>query len=46
LLAGECERIGKLLDTELRPVRSDEANLPGANTIVVSVLGLLRRCYG
>jgi hypothetical protein len=46
LLAGEGERIWQILDSKLAAVRSDEANLAGANAIVVPVLRLLRRCYG
>jgi hypothetical protein len=46
LLAGECERIWQILDSKLAAVCTDEANLTGANAIVVPVLRLLRRCYG
>ena len=34
------------LITELAAVCADEANLTGADAIVVPVLRLLRRCYG
>jgi hypothetical protein len=46
LLAGECERIWQILDSKLAAVCADEANLAGANAVVVPVLRLLRRCYG
>jgi hypothetical protein len=46
LLSGEGECIWQILDTELAAVCADEANLAGANAIVVPVLRLLRRCYG
>jgi len=46
LLAGEGERIWQILDSKLAAVGADEANLAGANAIVVPVLRLLRRCYG
>jgi hypothetical protein len=46
LLAGESECIRQVLDTELAAVCADEANLAGADAIVVPVLRLLRRCYG
>jgi hypothetical protein len=46
LLAGECECIWQVLDAELAAVCADEANLAGADAIVVPVLRLLRRCYG
>ena len=46
LLAGQGEGIGQGLDAELAAVGADEANLTGADAIVVPVLRLLRRCYG
>jgi hypothetical protein len=46
LLSGECERIWQILDAKLTSVCADEANLTGADAIVVPVLRLLRRCYG
>jgi hypothetical protein len=46
LLAGEGERIRQILDSKLAAICADEANLTGANAIVVPVLRLLRRCYG
>jgi hypothetical protein len=46
LLTGESERIWQILDSKLAAVGADEANLFGANAIVVPVLRLLRRCYG
>jgi len=46
LLTSECERIWQILDSKLAAVGADEANLAGANAIVVPVLRLLRRCYG
>jgi hypothetical protein len=45
-LAGEGERIWQILDSKLAAICADEANLTGANAIVVPVLRLLRRCYG
>ena len=45
-LTGQCEGLRERLDPELIAVRADEANLTGADAIVVPVLGLLRRCYG
>jgi hypothetical protein len=46
LLTGESERIWQILDSKLAAVGADEANLTGANAVVVPVLRLLRRCYG
>src|SRR3954469_11374449 len=46
LLTGESEGIWQILDSKLAAVCADEANLSGANAIVVPVLRLLRRCYG
>jgi hypothetical protein len=46
LLAGKRERIWQVLDSKLAAICSDEANLTGADAIVVPVLRLLRRCYG
>jgi len=46
LLSGESERIWQILDSKLAAVCADEANLFGANAVVVPVLRLLRRCYG
>jgi hypothetical protein len=38
-LAGEGEGFGQGLDAQLRPVDRDEADLTGADAIVVPVLG-------
>ena len=46
LLTGEGERIWQILDSKLAAVCTDEANLTGADAIVVPVLRCLRRCYG
>ncbi|HSB86521.1 MAG TPA: hypothetical protein VLD86_09435 [Ilumatobacteraceae bacterium] len=46
MLSGEGKRIRQVLDAELTSVGADEADLAGADAIVVPVLGLLRRCYG
>jgi hypothetical protein len=46
LLAGESESIWQILDSKLAAVCADEANLAGANAVVVPVLRLLRGCYG
>ena len=40
------QRVGKRFDPELAAVGADEANLTGADAVVVPVLWLLRRCYG
>ena len=41
-----AKRVGKCFDPELAAVGSDEADLTGADAVVVPVLWLLRRCYG
>ena len=46
LLAGQLERLGQGLDAQLAAVGTDEADLTGADALVVPVFWLLRRCYG